>query len=352
MSSGADRAQNARLIRDSASFLVSSDRLRKIRTERYQTPGFDRADWQTFADLGWFSLRVPESRGGTGFGTLELCALAEQLGSGLVPAPVVPAIAAAPYAPDDWLERIFGGQSVVLPAWQEERGVVGDAPYTRLRDARLTGEKRYVPMAAGADAFLVTTSDGLVIVSSDAAGLSISTDLLQDGSHSATLRFVDTPALALPGEFAAACEEITLATAAYLLGTMRRVFEITTDYLKERQQFGKAIGSFQALQHRMVDLHIQIELTRASVWSAANALDANVARDTRLLAVSRAKARASDAAMLVTRQAIQLHGAIGYTDEYDAGLYLRKALVLANFYGSAAQHRTRFARISGQGSGR
>jgi alkylation response protein AidB-like acyl-CoA dehydrogenase len=117
----------------------------------------------------------------------------------------------------------------------------------------------------------------------------------------------------------------------------------TLDYLRTRKQFGRAIGSFQALQHRAADLQVQIALTRASVESAAVTLDAGAAASVRRAAVSRAKARASDAAMLVTRQAIQLHGGIGYTDEYDVGLYLRKAMVLANLYGSSSVHRARYA---------
>ena len=127
---------------------------------------------------------------------------------------------------------------------------------------------------------------------------------------------------------------------------MDRAFAMALDYLRTRQQFGRVIGSFQALQHKAADLKLQIELTRASVESAAALLDTNAPRDHRRAAVSRAKARAADAALLVTRQVVQLHGGIGYTDEHDAGLYLRKAMVLANLYGSAALHRARFAALT------
>jgi alkylation response protein AidB-like acyl-CoA dehydrogenase len=123
---------------------------------------------------------------------------------------------------------------------------------------------------------------------------------------------------------------------------MERSFAMTLDYLRTRQQFGRPIGSFQALQHRAVDLRIQIALTRASVEAAAATLDAGCTATQRQAAVSRAKARAAEAAMLVTRAAVQLHGAIGYTDEYDVGLFTRKAMVLANAFGSAALHRRRF----------
>jgi alkylation response protein AidB-like acyl-CoA dehydrogenase len=125
-----------------------------------------------------------------------------------------------------------------------------------------------------------------------------------------------------------------------------QAFAMTLDYLRTRKQFGQPIGSFQALQHRAVDLRLQLALTRASIDAAAASLDGDAGPAQRQLAVSRAKARAADASLLVTRQAIQLHGAIGYTDEYDVGLYLRKAMTLANLYGSASQHRARYARLA------
>ena len=166
----------------------------------------------------------------------------------------------------------------------------------------------------------------------------------QDGGHYGTLRAAPGARLgALPdGLMDRALDEATLATAAMLLGVMEGAFAMTLDYLRTRQQFGKPIGSFQALQHRAVDLKIQIALTRASVEAAAATLDAGAAEDARRAAVSRAKHRAAEAALLVTREAVQMHGAIGYTDEYDVGLYLRKAMVLANQFGSPSLHRRRY----------
>ena len=141
-----------------------------------------------------------------------------------------------------------------------------------------------------------------------------------------------------------ALDQAALGTAAMLLGVMEQAFALTLDYLRTRQQFGKPIGSFQALQHRATDLKVQIALSRASIEAAAAVLDdpANPPA-LRRASVSRAKARATDAGLLVTRQAIQLHGGIGYTDEADVGLYLRRAMVLANQFGTAALHRRRFA---------
>ena len=203
-------------------------------------------------------------------------------------------------------------------------------------------------MASGADAFLLPVRQGgkLALYAQPASGADVAIERTQDGGNVGTLRpslgGAEKVADDAEGALAAALDEAALATGAYLLGVMERAFAMTTDYLKTRQQFGRIIGTFQALQHRAADLSMQIALTRASVEAAAASLDAGAAGDARRAVVSRAKARAADASLLVTRGCIQLSGGIGYTDDYDVGLYLRKAMVLANRYGSAALHRRRF----------
>ncbi|MBN8901714.1 MAG: hypothetical protein J0H57_11825 [Rhodospirillales bacterium] len=168
----------------------------------------------------------------------------------------------------------------------------------------------------------------------------------QDGGTMGTLTLEDAPAEALPGDATDALEVATMATSAYLLGVMDRVFAMTLEYLKTREQFGRKIGSFQALQHRSADLKIQVSLTRAVVEAAAAALDRTTDRAARQAIVSRAKARASEAASVVTRACIQLHGGIGYTDAADPGLFLRKMMVLAPSFGAAALHRARFRLVA------
>ncbi|MBN8909810.1 MAG: acyl-CoA dehydrogenase, partial [Rhodospirillales bacterium] len=197
-----------------------------------------------------------------------------------------------------------------------------------------------------ADAFLVTVPDGLALVDRSASGVRLETVQTQDGGTMGTLTLEDAPAEALPGDATEALEVATLATSAYLLGVMDRVFGITLDYLRTREQFGRKIGSFQALQHRSADLKIQVALTRAVVEAGAAALDRTRAPAARQAIVSRVKARASEAASLVTRACIQLHGGIGYTDAADPGLFLRKMMVLSPAYGSAALHRARFRLVS------
>lgn len=184
------------------------------------------------------------------------------------------------------------------------------------------------------------------MVERDADGVELLCEATQDGAHLARLRFRDAPARWLSGEVTEqVLDEAGLACAAYLVGLMDGAFERTLEYLKVRRQFGREIGSFQALQHRMVDLRIQIELSRAMVEQAAAAIDAGASESERQRQVSSARVRASEAALLVTRQAIQLHGGIGYTDEADIGLFLRRAMVLLNAHGSLAFHKARYAAL-------
>jgi alkylation response protein AidB-like acyl-CoA dehydrogenase len=347
MDAAEERAESLRMIRDSAAAVAPrGGDLKRIRDLRFTQPGFDRAVWREMAAMGWPGLRLPEDAGGSGLGMAAFCALAEELGAALVPEPLIPLAMAARLLPAGHLGALLAGDRIVIPAWQERANSLDAAGATRLRDGRLTGRKVFVPMAAGADAFLVTVPGGLALVARDAPGLDLAIDQTQDGGNFGTITLTDAPAEPLTGDATEALDEAALATASYLLGVMDRAFAITLDYLKTRQQFGRLIGSFQALQHRAVDLQIQVSLTRASIEAAAATLDAGAPAALRQSVVSRAKARASEAAMLVTKQCIQLHGGIGYTDAADVGLFLRKAMVLSSLFGPAALHRARFAAVT------
>lgn len=336
------------LIRESTLAVTAGD-LKRIRALRFTTPGFDRSVWQTMGEMGWLGLRLPASMGGSGLRMKEYCALAEQLGRALVPEPLIPGVLAASLLPPSLLPRVLSGDRIVLPAWQEKPNSLDFTGSTTFRNGKVNGRKVLIPMAAGADQFLVSTRDGLVLVDRDAGGVTCSAATTQDGGHYGTVVFDDCPAVAAAGNERhgpAALDEAILATAAYLLGVMEHAFEIALEYVKTRAQFGRKLSGFQALQHRAVDLKIQISLSRASIDSAAALLASDAGPDAKSMAVSRAKARAADAALLVARQSVQLHGAIGYTDEADPGLFLRKAMVIGNLFGSAALHRKRYASLA------
>jgi alkylation response protein AidB-like acyl-CoA dehydrogenase len=347
MSGNDATAESVRLIRDSAGAIAPrGGDFRRIRALRFSPLGFDRAVWSEICAMGWVGLLLPEDQGGAGLGMAEYCALAEALGAGLVPEPLIAAVLVAGFLPDPWRADQLAGKRLVLPAWQEAPGALLAPFSTSLADGALSGRKIFVPMANAADAFLVATNTGLALVPADGEGVSLVTAPTQDGGHFGTLTFEDSPAIALAGDFASALEAAALATSAYLLGVMDRVFALTLDYLRTREQFGRKIGSFQALQHRAADLKILLELTRASVASAAAVFDSHDDNAARACAVSRAKARATDAALRMTREAIQLHGGIAYTDEFDIGLFLRKAMVVAGQFGTSAWHRARYAALA------
>lgn len=337
-----DAAENVRMIRDSTRAVVGADgNLGRIRAQRFQEPGFDPATFATMAEMGWLTLRLAEEAGGLGLGMAEFCALTQELGSGLVPEPLIGAALAHRMTGTD-----LSGTGLCLAAWQDQPNSL-DWRKLRLGDGRITGSKHFIPNAVGADSFAVATADGVAIVAKDAAGLRVTSEWTQDGGGLGTLEMQDVTPLTVHGVDAVddALDEAALATASYLFGLSERLFAMTLDYLKTRQQFGQPIGSFQALQHRATDIKIQLELARASIASAAAIIDAGAARAARASAVSRAKCRANDTALLVSREAIQMHGAIGFTDEYDAGLFVRKAMTLCNQFGSSAVHRKRFAAL-------
>ncbi len=338
-----DRQQQLRMLIESAKGIAPRHGdFTRLRGLRFLLPGFDRDVWARIAEMGWLGLRLPENAGGAGLGMLEYAALATEAGAALLPEPFIEAQLAIDMMGAATPPPVLAGDEIILPAWASASDGLGfDGGVTVGKGGRLSGEKRFVPMGTAADRLAVATNAGVFLVAMDQVG--IQSLPLQDGGHAATFHFEDCPAIPLDGDPRPALEAATVANAAYLLGVMERAFDITLEYLKTRRQFDRLIGSFQVLQHRAVDLKIQIEITRAVIRDACVALDGG---DDAQTAVSRAKTRATEAAMLVTRQAIQMHGAIGYTDEADIGLFLRKALTIGNRYGSASWHRARHAALT------
>ena len=347
MSTSEDRGESIRMIRESAAGIAPrTGDFKRIRGLRFTEPGFERAVWREMCEMGWLGLMVPESHGGSGLGIQELCALTEELGASLIPEPLIPATIAAQLLPVDHLSAVLSGERIILPAWQDRPHSIETTGGAHVGNGKVTGKKLFIPMAAGADAFLVTTSHGLALVERDAPGVHLELLTTQDGGNFGTLTMDGAPCEEIAGDAHVGIEIAAAATSAYLLGMMDRVFGITVEYLKTREQFGRKIGSFQALQHRSADLKIQLELTRATVNACARAMDATEDLTARRIAASRAKARASESASAMTRGCIQLHGGIGYTDAADPGLFLRKMMVLAPLFGSVALHRARFLELA------
>lgn len=345
MSETGEADETIRMIRDSARAIAPESDLSRVRACRFSESGFDRAMLTRMAEMGWLALRLDEEAGGLGLGMREYVALAETLGAGLVPEPLFGVVMALRLAPDLY-EEAASGKKIVLAAWQDAPQSLEWRNGVTQKAGRVSGAKLFVQGASGAERFVVPFAGGVAIVDGQADGLRLERQKTQDGGHFATL-ILDDVAADIRGEADTelGIEEAALAHAAYLHGLTERAFTMTIDYLKIRRQFDRPIGSFQALQHRATDMKIQIALARAALDAAASRFDAGPFDDVLRAAASQAKARIADTAVLVAREAIQMHGAIGFTDEFDVGLHVRKAMTLCNLFGGAAFHRARYDRL-------
>ncbi len=367
-------SEHAVLLKDSVTdFVARATDMKRVRALRGSEREYDRAIWTQMAELGWLGIQVPEAYGGMGLGLSETAIVAEGLARALTPEPYTASAVLAAGAllacdnetlKKDILAAAVSGERVLALAWQESPGEL-DTGHVAMRATRfeggyrLSGSKRYVSGAAGADTFLVAarSPDGLVLARIDrgATGMKVDFQPLADGRSFGTLELDDAvvPRENIAAEadvasaaIARALDHATAIASAELYGVMARALEMSVDYMKTRVQFGRPIGSFQALQHRAVDLYIQQQLASAVLEESLGQLDGEPAPAQRSLIASRLKARCADAGVRITREAIQIHGAIGFTDEYDAGLYLKRALVLAAWLGNAAQHRRRYAALA------
>ena len=338
-----DRSESVRMIRDSIGAIapVGGD-LNRIRAFRGDARGVDRAVWQQVVDLGWLTLLLDQNQGGLGLGVRELAAIGEELGAALVPEPVTAVAAMVPLLEGGIRQCVLDGQRIVVPAWRETASHLDARPQTAVRGGKVTGTKVMVAEAAAADAFVVSTENGPILVDRDAGGVELHLKRMQDGGQSGTLTLNEAVCTPIAGDFASKLEMLALAHCGYLLGASGRAFAMTLDYLGIRKQFGRPIGSFQVLQHRAVEAKIQLEISRAVLDDAISVVERRASSCDRMRSRSRAIARVSDTAMLIAREAVQMHGAIGITDEHDIGLFCRKILTIYNRFGTATANRSQY----------
>lgn len=339
--------ENARMIVDSARAIVPADgALDRVRKLRFEGPGYDRAVMAQAGELGLFLMRVSEEAGGLGLGMRETCELARVLGGGLLPEPVLPAITAGALLQGNMPEAAMTGAQVIVTAWQDAGGAQGW--HGGAEGGRLTGRKVAVQGAEGADLFAVLTGAGVAVL--PRAAVTVSSAATLDGGRLAEVSFDGVEAELLPCPAAqAVLEDATLAHSAYLLGVSERALEITLDYLRVRKQFDRPIGSFQSLQHRATEMKTSLELSRAAIFATARRFDTGADALTRARGAARVKLRAAELAMHVAREAVQMHGAMGITDEADIGLFVRKAMSEANLFGSPRTLRARLAGMLDEG---
>lgn len=336
--------------------------------------GFGHGLWKQFAELGLTGICIPESHGGLGLGATEAALVLEEIGRNLTPSPFLTTAVAAARAikgtthADRWFPAILSGDAVLALAVDESpRHAPERTALAAKRQGNgflLNGRKQFVVHGGSADMIVTAARTGgspgerdgitLFAVPREAAGLTIDNAALVDSSKAARLAFenvqLDADAVIGAvdggwGPLARALNAASVGAAAELVGVASGASAMTLDYLRQRKQFGKLIGEFQALQHRAAHLYAEIEIARAAAFKAAQSLDA--ADSQAELHVSVAKAKAADVASLAVREGVQMHGGIGMTDEHDIGLFMKRQAVLGALFGDVHCHRNRVAELSG-----
>lgn len=338
--------------------------------------GFGHALWKQMAEMGFTGILLDEADGGLGMGHVEAGIVLEEIGRNLTPSPFltssVLAATALKSASDDlrgrWLPGLVAGDSVFAVAIDEGAKHRPERIACRAEKSgngfKLSGRKDFVVQGASADMIVVAArtagadddADGLTLfaVPKDAAGLSHDAVRLVDSSMAShlTLDGVELDGDAVIGEVDGGREVLNrvldagrVGAAAEGVGVARGAMDMTVDYLKQRKQFGKLIGEFQALQHRAAHLYSEIEIARAATIKAQQLLDAG--SENASLMASVAKAKVGKAAGLAVKEGVQMHGGIGMTDEYDIGLYMKRDRALAEFMGDVYYHAGRVAELSG-----
>jgi acyl-CoA dehydrogenase len=349
--------------------------LRRLRDAADET-GYDGAVWQEMAEMGWAGIAVPEEFGGLDYGYIGLGIVLEQMGRNLSLSPLQSSVLVCATAiqrlgssaqKEALLPALAAGKLTMALALQEGRH---HAPHKTAASAQadsdgyvLNGNKVLVFDGHTADKFIVVARTSgepgedaglsLFLVDGSAPGVSVERVVMVDSRNSSNVRLDDVRigADALLGEVGGGYSGLqrvldiaNIGISAELLGLSVEAFERTMDYLKERKQFGVAIGTFQSLQHRAAEMYAQLELARSIVLKALQAVDAE-ADDLSALA-SACKAKLCEVSQLITAEAIQMHGGIGMTDEFDIGFFIKRAKVAQQTYGDYSYHIDRYARLN------
>ncbi len=349
--------------------------LRKLRDER-DSNGYNKALWQEMAEMGWAGIAIPEAFGGLDYGYTGLGIVLEQMGRNLSVSPLQASILVAATAvarlgtdaqKESLLPALASGELTMTLALQE--GAHHAPQKTALQATAsktgyvLNGRKVFVLDAHVAAQFIVLARTagaageeaGLSLFLVDAAtqGVSAERVFMSDSRNSGNVEFanVEVDAGALLGELNAGyaglqqvLDVANIGLSAELLGLSIEAFERTLTYLKERKQFGELIGSFQGLQHRAAEMYAELELARSIVLKALHAVDSGADNVSTL--ASACKAKLCEVATRVTNEAIQMHGGIGMTDEFDIGFFIKRARVLQQTFGDYHYHLDRFAKLN------
>lgn len=368
------------MLKDAASgFLAEKappSALRKLRDERDAT-GYSAALWQQMAAMGWAGIAIPESYGGSDYGYVGLGIVLQEIGKHLSVSPINASVlvgatliqlAGNDAQKNAWLPAVANGELLLSLALEEGAhhapqqtalsAVQGDEGFL------LNGKKVFVLDAHVADKFIVAArshgvagdSNGisLFIVDSDTAGITVERTIMVDSVNAGTVTFdnVVVTKEQLLGDkdqgyasLQRALDIANIGLSAELLGVSLQAFDYTVQYLKEREQFGVLIGTFQGLQHRAAHLFAELELSKSMVLKALQTIDEK--RDGLSVLASATKAKLCEVATLATNEAIQMHGGVGMTDDYDIGLYIKRARVVQQTFGDYNYHLDRYALLNG-----
>ena len=341
---------------------------RKLRDDR-DPDGFSRDLWRQIAELGWTGFLVNEDDGGSGFGMAGLAQVMEAAGRTLAATPLLStallgasllSLAGSDGQKADYLPPLLAGEHILALALEEgTRHAPDRIAVTAERDGvgyRLNGQKTFVLDGHIADTLIVAarTSGGitLFLVPGEAAAR---TRLIMVDSRNAALVRLDNVAVGPDSVLGSvdgggalldmALDRARAGLAAEMLGSAQEAFDRTVQYLKDRKQFGVAIGSFQALKHRAAQMFCEVEITRSAVIAAASALD-NQANDASAL-VALAKGKANETLFLCGNEGVQMHGGIGMTDEHEIGFFMKRSRVAQATFGDTRFCRDRYARLMG-----
>lgn len=327
----------------------------------HDTGAADLGIWRGLMDLGIGGILVPEEYGGLGLGLLDLAVIAEPLGRYAAPGPFLEhalatlalVLAGTPDQKDRWLPVLSAGTKRASIALAETKGEWQPSQWSLDDENRLTGTKRHVLHADGADLLIVGLKDGgLGLIEAGAVGLSLSPIVSTDaGRQLAHVAFADTPFERLEGKTAQRVLDAGLVLlAADAFGGAARCVDMSVSYAKEREQFGRPIGTFQAVKHQLADMALMVHPFIGLYWYAAHCFDTtphHTTPDAAPQAAALAKAHLTGLFPTVTRRMIEAHGGIGYTWEFGAHVWLKRALFDQAYLGMPQFHRARFADMAG-----
>jgi 3-oxocholest-4-en-26-oyl-CoA dehydrogenase beta subunit len=348
---------------------LTPQQIRDLETTEH---GYEPAVWKEMARMGWAAAALPERFGGADVGPFELSLIAEALGQGAIPSPFFSTVveaglllldAGSELQQSEWLPRIGAGEAIMTTAIEEPDG--GLAPHdirtsitTSGNGFKIDGTKLFVRDAGAAEAVICLARSPhapdeltLALIPRGTKGMSLRRLKAAGGEAVWEVSFdgVTVDADAIVGEFGDGwrhVERLLLRAAAFksaeLVGIGKASLDLSLDYARTRVQFGKPIGSFQAVQHHCANMYRDLELSRLLAWQASGSLGDGVAGARE---VSMAKAKCSEAVPAITRTAQQIHGAIGYYRDYPLELYYHRAIAAQSAYGNAAHHRRVLAKL-------